>query len=321
MKRRIILTLFSLACACTPTKVHGLAVDGPVAYLATADDTAELVVIDLRSGETLGTFDAEGPADGLSVKVVAPGIVKLGRRKSDAPEVYRLDVSDPANIRVLAARQRSRRARWKQRPLPPVLFRDVNGDGVYRLACLGDSNTARPTPDVRKWCEVLEDAIADPRFEVVNMAVGGATVAPHRYGGSDATAQMLAALDLQPDAVVLAFGTNDRMHGRKPNEIRDAYLAHAEVAELAGLAVYVATTPPTAKCVGEGCPLIAAANEVLLEAFGDRTIDFFTGFEAEHLMDALHLNAAGQELRAERALRALVMPPAVRALLGLPPPL
>jgi hypothetical protein len=81
-----------------------------VAYLAAGDNRAELVVLDIATGTVLGKFDAEGGADALSVRVLEPRIVKLGRRRSAATEMYRLDVSDPAMITVLSTT--ARRSTW-----------------------------------------------------------------------------------------------------------------------------------------------------------------------------------------------------------------
>ena len=72
-------------------KVHAIALAGDRALPRTGDDAAELVIVDPASGLRLGSFDADGAADGLSVKMVEPGVAKLGRRLSDAPEVYRLE--------------------------------------------------------------------------------------------------------------------------------------------------------------------------------------------------------------------------------------
>lgn len=295
-------------------RVNAIAVDGERAYLATGDNHAELVVVDLETGVTLGTFDADGSADALSVHVLEPGVVKLGRRWSDAPEVYQLDVSDPTSIVVLEAGERARHVRWKPDPIPPVRFSDANGDGVFRLGCLGDSNTAHPAGSAEKWCEKLATLIGDPRFEVVNVAVSGATVT-ERSSRSTATEQLEAMLAYEPDALVLAFGTNDRMLGGTPAEIRDAYQV---IADVAGLPTYVATTPPAWPCMADGCPLIAAQNALLYDAFEGRTVDFFGGMQRADMLDALHFNAAGQELRAERVLAVIGSPLRVSAFLTRP---
>jgi lysophospholipase L1-like esterase len=285
---------------------HAIAVEGERVYLATGDNSAELAILDLTSGATLGTFDAEGAADGLSVRILAPGIVKLGRRQSDAPEIYRLDVTDPAAIVVLATSERDHNVRWKPESMPPVRFRDANGDGVFRLGCLGDSNTA--APDRPKWCERLRDQIHDARFEVLNVAIAGAVVMEVTGAHSRASEQLAAVLPLEPDAVVLAFGTNDRLAGGSPTEIRDAYATLVDVVEEAGLTAYVATTPPTRPCIDDGCPSIASANTVLQQSFGKRVIDFFDGVTRDDMLDHVHLNAAGQTLRAERVLAVIGNP-------------
>jgi lysophospholipase L1-like esterase len=292
-------------------RVNAVAADGTRAYLATGDNRAELVVVDPRSGAVLGRFDAPGGADALSVHALAPGTVKLARRRSDAPEIYRLDVRDPASIVVLDAQERPRSVRWQPDPIPPVLFPDANGDGVYRLACLGDSNTfVAPGSSVPKWCELLAGMIDAEAFEVVNLAQPGATVCPNLVFASDAAQQLDEALAHAPDAVVLAFGTNDRFQNRPTDVVLAAYLAQAEAAEAAGLAVYVATTPPLGGCTGAACPRIYWANILLALTFPEAIVDFFGGFASQHFAphDQIHLNADGQRLRAERALAAIGSP-------------
>lgn len=287
---------------------HAIAVDGERVYVATGDNDAELVIADLDTGQTLGTFDAEGGADALSVRILGPGVVKIGRRQSDAPEVYVLDVSDPASIAVLSTVERARNVRWKRQAPPPVRFRDANGDGVFRLACLGDSNTVNePVP---KWCERLAELIDDPRFEVVNLGWGGATVCVNLRFKSDAAQQMEQALAAEADAVVLAFGTNDSLQGRRAEESLAAYREQADVAVAAGLDVFVAETPPMGGCIDEGCGAVWRLNGFLADAFPGRVVDFFTGFGNEMFgaFDLIHLNAAGQMLRAERALAVIGSP-------------
>lgn len=331
--------------------VNGIAIDGNHVLLATDDDSAELVVVDLDTHGRVGSFDASGTADATFVRAVAPGTVKLGRRASDAPELYKLDVDDPARITVLRAAQRPRGLRERRvRDVPhyaytgrlvgreeigdllylvtappgaeaavvrrsaPVAFADVDGDGVWRLGCVGDSNTM-VLPGVRPgWCELLRDTLGDPDLEIVNVAVQGATVVtPNVLFSSDATQQMAAALSEKPDAVVLAFGTNDRFAGSTPQQIEAAYEAQADVAAAAGVAYYVATTPPLGGCIGGGagvpCLQIAEQNELLRAAFAPNVLEFEDGFSTPHFFDdRIHLNAAGQALRAERALDVLAPP-------------
>lgn len=191
----------------------------------------------------------------------------------------------------------------------PVVFPDVNGDGAYVLGCVGDSNTVS-RPAQGDWCAQLHAKIADPDFRVVNVAVSGATVVvPNRFYDSDAAQQMDEVLALQPDAVVLSFGTNDLFQGRSPLEIHDAYVAREARAVAAGVAFFVATTPPIANCGGLSCPAILASNGLLRPTFAGRIVEFFDGFLATYFhADGFHVNPAGHALRAERAFATLANP-------------
>lgn len=188
--------------------------------------------------------------------------------------------------------------------IAPVGFADLDGDGVYRLGCVGDSNTSLVS-GLKKWCEIIRDGFSDPDFAVINVAVNGATVNPNLRFTSDATMQMAEVLPQAPDVLVLAFGTNDVFQGRTPQQIHDAYVALQPVADAAGVPFYVATTPPIIGCPNCTTP-IEQGNGMLRTTFAGRVIEFYTGFgAAEFSPDNYHLNSVGQQLRAERALEVL----------------
>lgn len=322
---------------------RAVVVDGGLAYVATSDDTAELVVVDLDRRAVAAVLDAPGTGDGDRLSVVEPGEVLLERRPGDGPERYRLAWRDGGLVVLESAEapwagrmprpsplcghriDRGRVVARVRRIVPggalhvllttdrraavqivaetvPVVFPDVDGDGLYRLACLGDSNTARYWP-LWKWCEQLVALVGDRHFTTLNLAVNGATVAT--TPAPLASTQMDAALSAGVDAVVAAFGTNDVFWMRPPSEIRDAYVALRGRAEAAGVAFFAATMPP---CIG--CPACTAETNVLLrEAFPGRLVDFDTGFTAEHFFaDGYHLNQTGQDLWARRAYEALRAP-------------
>jgi hypothetical protein len=331
-------------------RVNAIAVDGKRAYLATGRDDAELLIVDLERRIVAGSFDAEGPADAQLVARIAPGEVRMVRRRSSGPEIFHLAI-DGAQVRVLASAENpssvkaprpkpmrrfrprgrlvgairhgepggavfhllvnDRRAHFQVvRERAPVRFEDLDGDGLYVLGCVGDSNTSfqRTRP---KWCELVRDEIGDPDVQVVNVAVEGATVTPNLVFPSDATQQMATGLAASPapDALVLAFGTNDVLQGRSGVEIRDAYLTQRATADAAGLPFYVATTPPTWRCEINGCSHIVAGNVLLRDAFAGSVVEFFTDVPAAHLdADGYHVNEAGQRLRAQRALEFLRNP-------------
>lgn len=333
-----------------PGKVNAIATDGTYAYLATSWQQAELVIVRLSTGVVAGTFDANGPADAVSLQLMGPGALLMERRRSNKPETYVLEVSDPAAVMMLETiegpgstvswppfghyaypgRLVAEAVRTTDRgtvyygvtygaaadlyvveATRPTVFGDVNGDGIYRLGCVGDSNTSPfQSPSVVRWCEALRARFADSTFEIVNVAVSGATVvAPNLYPSVDSTAYMQMDLVLTKgvDAVVLAFGTNDFFQGRSPAMIVDAYLDQAEAARVAGVEFFVATTPPTTGCFTRGCPNILATNDALHATFdAAHVVEFYDGFTAEHIKsDNIHLNDAGQTLRMERAFSVL----------------
>ncbi len=79
--------------------VHDIAVLTDHAYLATSDDTAELVVVDLKAGRIVGRLDTPGASDGLSIRATASEdtkIVWLGTTNHrNGEEAHFIDVSDP----------------------------------------------------------------------------------------------------------------------------------------------------------------------------------------------------------------------------------
>ena len=324
-------------------RVNAIAVEGTRAYLATGDDTAELLIIDLVSRTAVASFDVPGRADGWSVRVLESGIVDLVVRRNAGPERYRLSevggtvdlleaAEDPTagrTVRPQSLRRYRPRGRLIGRlrrdvpggvlhyllatergapfqvieEIPPLGFRDVDGDGVYRLGCVGDSKTSL-LAGFTKWCEIIRNALFDPDFAVINVAENGATVNPNLRFTSDATMQMADVLQRSPDVLILAFGTNDVFQGRTPQQIHDRYVEQQAVAGAAGIPVFVATTPPIIGC--QNCTSrIVSGNDLLRKTFAGRVIEFHTGFAAQHFIeDGYHCNDLGQQLRAERALEA-----------------
>jgi len=93
---------------------------------------------------------------------------------------------------------------------------DRDGDGMLRIVCLGDSNTDRNfKPNVPTWCERLQ--ARHPEWEIINR---GATYAVARGCGIlQACSLLAAALQLEFDVVLLAFGTNDLYGGATAEEV------------------------------------------------------------------------------------------------------
>jgi lysophospholipase L1-like esterase len=188
----------------------------------------------------------------------------------------------------------------------PAVVRDVNGDGRVVIACLGDSNTESrwPPPYTPKWCEIAAETMPDWTF--VNHAVGGATVTQRPDDHSFADRQLDGALADAPDAVVLAFGTNDVRAGRSTPEIVAAYRAAVARVTARGALAFVAGAPPLFPPEPEHAEALAALNAALRAEFADRLIDFASDMGRDDFEpDGVHPNAAGQRKRATAALHVL----------------
>jgi len=200
---------------------------------------------------------------------------------------------------------------------------DADHDGTIRIVVLGDSNTARgwPTPDTVRWVEMAQ-AMPRPKagwrarpVEWTEVAVGGATVCNPGDGWVWAGVQLESALVRHADGIVLAFGTNDlgRAH-RQPAEVVACY--RTIVARVpTTVAVWIALTPPIYAKDGTPSPEVERLNDELRAAFPPaQLVDFWTGFgpdlyaglDAWNTEKLVHLNDAGQQLRARRAVDAVL---------------
>ena len=221
-------------------------------------------------------------------------------------------------LAYLAVKQHARGVQQVHMRLP-LGFPDRDGDGDFRLGCLGDSNTV-PTASLTRWCERLPALVDDPRFGVVNLASAGATAVP---SGNSAATQVASALDpaLRLDAVVLAFGTNDtNLVNFSPDpalldtqilDIADALEEHAATLAAGGLTVYVATAPPRPRSIygpnGYNERIVALNEEIRARFPARAVIESYDGFhpDASEIVGGAHLNQRGQDKRAWRAFQAL----------------
>src|SRR5262245_24634790 len=101
-------------------------------------------------------------------------------------------------------------------------LRDYDGDGVLRIACLGDSNTFRSTAADLTWCARLAQLVPAvvvplPGNELRELPTsfgifarpGAAATDLNPPPLDDGPEQLELALAWQADVVILAFGTND----------------------------------------------------------------------------------------------------------------
>lgn len=268
--------------------------DEPTAKAINTPSQKPIAQLQPPNDDALKRFAQPLPSD------VVPSTVMALARSSKDPRITALLTNRPQTELILVQDLEHR-----------LTFDDINGDGVLRLSCLGDSNTSI---DLRRfpvsWCTAIAYFIWNPRFQTWNHSVIGATLIPGARI-SPAPEQLETALSRGADAVVLAFGTNDLFAGDSPERIVTAYLKLVEQAEKSGLTVYVATTPPTNQKGAAGAAQVTPLNSLIEETFPSaQVIDFHSGFSAAHFLDGLHVTPVGQMLRAERAALRLIATPA-----------
>lgn len=184
--------------------------------------------------------------------------------------------------------------------------RDRDGDGRTVVVCLGDSNTQAGYRVPDTWCEQLGRALDDPTWVTVNRGWAGATAIslPSLRRAAD---QLDYALTFDaPDAVILAYGTNDLLQQAAPEDVLAATMRLVLRAREFGVDAFVALVPPSLDPSDRFEADVRATNELLRRAVRpERLIDFASGFGPQDYADPIHFNGTGHARRARAALAGL----------------
>ncbi len=208
--------------------------------------------------------------------------------------------SDDYGQRGRGRRPEAGRPTWVG-PWDRGLLRDVDGDGRLSVACLGDSNTETAEKRPTSWCELLRARLPAEGWRVVNRGMGGATAT------GSAAQQLAYALDHDsPDVVIASFGTNDLLARVPPQRVLEAF-ERLRLTALADGVAFFAALLPRARGEHRINADVERANALLRERFAaSRVVDFASAPQAGDYADAVHMSAAGQRRRAERARAALL---------------
>src|SRR3954471_24441323 len=221
-----------------------------------------------------------------------------------------------------------------RRPARAVEAQAGPGDGTRttRVACVGDSITAGSglkNKGVEAYPSQLDNMLGDG-WAVTNFGVSGATML--NKGDRPYTKQKAyqAALESEPDVVVIMLGTNDS----KPQNWRykDEFAADAKalIASFAALPskprVYIAHPVPVAReLYGISDPPVKEEQpwiDAVARETGATVIDLYTPLadKPECFPDGVHPNAAGASIMAKVVAKALTgrdydgpLPPAPKA--------
>lgn len=181
-------------------------------------------------------------------------------------------------------------------------LRDRNADGRIVVSCLGDSNTQAGFRVDSTWCEILEHAFEAANWQTVNRGWSGAT-AVSLTSLRRAAEQLEYTLQFDaPDAVILAYGTNDLLQNATPEDFLGATLRLLLRAREFGVDTFVALVPPSQNQSDTFDLAVSASNALLRKAIrADRLIDFHSGFSADDFTDRIHFNERGHARRARAA--------------------
>ena len=175
--------------------------------------------------------------------------------------------------------------------LPPTA--DAAGGAADRLlvVVLGSSTAegVGPSDADSAWVNLFRAYLegVDSRFEVLNLARGGYTTFHLAPAGTVASSGVRpapdprrnidAALALGPDAIVVNLPSNDAAAGVDAEAQLANFAAIVGQAEAAGVPVWITTTQPRA-LDAEGVAVQRAVRDGILARYGDRAVDFWTGF-------------------------------------------
>jgi lysophospholipase L1-like esterase len=196
--------------------------------------------------------------------------------------------------------------------------------GIRTVVVMGSSTAegAGPAHSDSTWANRLRATLraTAPDLRLLNIARGGyssyqllptGTPVPAGRPAPDATHNVTAALARQPVAVVLNLPSNDAASGFTVAEQQANFETIVAAFEAAGVPVWVTTTQPRNFDRPEQVADQQAVRDWILQRFGDRAIDVWTGLATADGRvdprwdsgDGVHLNDAAHGLFFRRLLR------------------
>ncbi len=166
-------------------------------------------------------------------------------------------------------------------------------EGTRLVVVLGSSTAEGTGPEassnarVNRYRTYLQTV--DPRFEVLNLARGGystsrllptADPVPDGHPAPDPLRNIEAALARSPEAILINMPSNDAASGFGVDEQMRHFDRVIAVAKAAGVPVWVTTSQPR-NLDAQGRRIQLALRDAILERYGSRAIDFWTGFATD----------------------------------------
>lgn len=199
-------------------------------------------------------------------------------------------------------------------PAAPISTADYQGK--IRVACVGDSITAGVGAAKGESYPAQLGKMLGDKWEIRNFGVSGSTLLNHGDRPYQKQKAFEAALQYQPQVVIIMLGTNDT----KPQnwKLKDQFAADykdllSQFAKLPGKPrIYICRPVPVPGNGNFGINEAGVKEEVpmidkVAEEMGAAVIDMHIALEAhpEMLPDRVHPNTAGATLMAKAAFKAL----------------
>lgn len=250
------------------------------------------------STEGLITVDITNPANPSKILSFNTGAA-VAALSTNSDRIYAASLGTTRKVSIVDPHYLEKRA----------IVSDVDGDGTYKIGCLGDSNTNVLWWSGNGWCEQLQSLINLPNWTTHNYAWPSVTACDTGriwYGASlDASSFVRKILqDLNPDHLVLAYGTADILLGKQPLEVVGCYENLKNIALADGVPSLITITSPRGTATdGLHHGNISELNEGLLRYFSrSELVDFYNDilWPDDFLPnDEIHMNNPGQTKHAQ----------------------
>lgn len=191
---------------------------------------------------------------------------------------------------------------------------------AFHMVILGSSTAAGSGPSssdstwVNRYRKYLQTI--NPQNQVTNLAQGGTNtyqimpdwyVAPSGRPATNVLRNVSQAIRLQADGIIVNMPSNDAASGFSVNEQMANFILISQVADSAGIPVWVCTTQPR-NFTPAKVQLQMDVRDSILSFFGSQAIDFWTGFAdtTGHIDsnfdsgDGVHMNDAAHKILFER---------------------
>ncbi|MCU0333877.1 MAG: PKD domain-containing protein [Chitinophagaceae bacterium] len=212
--------------------------------------------------------------------------------------------------------------------LPPAVADSINCGQAVRIVVLGSSTTFGTGASVidSSWVAKFRTYLVgkNPANEVINLGQLSKNtyqilcptgfIPPEGRPLPDPVRNITRALELTPDAIIVNLPSNDAASNFTLEEQQANWNRADSIATAAGVPMWVTTTQPRSSLSPTPRQQLVTMRDWLLQRFGSRAIDFWTGIGNEdgsiidvYNVDNVHVNDFGHHLFYRRVVAARIL--------------